>query len=183
MSRIGKKIISLPEKVQATITKDKIVIKGPLGELNTVLPSAVTVIQDKEGIKVSVVNAEEKFIRSIWGTVASLIENMVEGVTKGYHKELEISGVGFTWVVKGQTLDLKVGFSHPVMYALPAGITGKIVKNVLSISGIDKQLVGKVASEIRAIKKPEPYKGKGIKYSGEVIRKKAGKQATTTASA
>lgn len=181
MSRIGKKIIILPEKVTATIVKNKITVKGPLGELWLNFPSLVTVKQDKEGLKVTVDNEKEKLNRSLWGTYAALIMNLVEGVTKGFTKQLMISGVGFTWEVKGQKLTLKIGFSHLVEYILPKGITGKITKNLLTISGIDKQLVGSVAAQIRALKKPEPYKGKGIKYADEIIKKKAGKQATSAA--
>lgn len=183
MSRIGKRTIILPEKVSAQVAGNKVTVKGPNGELSLTLHSLVSVTSEKEGLKIKVQNEKEKLNRSLWGTTASLLQNMVDGVTKNFSKKLEISGVGFSWEVKGEKVVLKVGCSHPITYIIPKGVTGKIVKNVLEISGADKQLVGRTAAEIRAIKKPEPYKGKGIKYQGEVIRKKAGKQATTAGAA
>jgi large subunit ribosomal protein L6 len=182
MSRIGKKPINIPEKVTVKIEPGKVTIKGPKGELSQVLHKDVTVKQDGNNLTVSVKEPEEKFNRSLWGTTASLLNNMVEGVVNGFSKNLEISGVGFTWEAKPDKIVLKVGYSHPVEYVLPKGIEAKIVKNVLTISGIDKHLVGAAAAEIRAIKKPEPYKGKGIKYAHEIIKRKAGKQAVSSAS-
>ncbi|MFA6028150.1 MAG: 50S ribosomal protein L6 [Patescibacteria group bacterium] len=179
MSRIGKRIIVLPEKVTAQVADRKVTVKGPNGTLVLSLHPLVTVVAEKEGLKISVQDEKEKLNRSLWGTTSALLQNMVDGVSKGFSKKMEIAGVGFGWELKGDKLVLKVGYSHPVNYVIPKGVTGKIVKNVLEIAGSDKQMVGRVAAEIRAIKKPEPYKGKGIKYQGEVIRKKAGKQATT----
>lgn len=182
MSRIGKRLINIPEKVTVKIDAGNIVVKGPKGELSQFLHKDITIKQDGNNLTVSTKNPEEKFDRSLWGTYGSLINNMVIGVTEGYQKTLEISGVGFVWEVKQNKIVLKIGFSHPVEYILPKGIEAKAVKNILTISGIDKQLVGSVAAEIRALKKPEPYKGKGIKYSTEIIRRKAGKQAAGTTS-
>jgi len=181
MSRIGKKIITIPEKVTVSIAAGSIKVKGPLGELSEKIHPLVTIVQEQNTLKVSVKDPNDKLSRSLWGTFGSLVANMITGVTTGFSKTLEIVGIGFTWDVKGQKLNLKIGYSHPVTYDLPVGITGKAVKNVLTITGISKQLIGKVASEIRGLKKPEPYKGKGIRYAGEVIHKKAGKQATSTA--
>lgn len=177
MSRIGKRLINIPEKVAVKIEPGKIMIKGPKGELSQFLHKDITVKQEGDNLVVSVKDPEEKFNRSLWGTYGSLINNMVIGITEGFQKSLEISGVGFVWEAKTDKIILKIGYSHQVDYNLPKGIEAKVVKNTLVISGIDKQLVGAVAAEIRALKKPEPYKGKGIKYSNEVVRRKAGKQA------
>jgi len=180
MSRIGKRLIKIPEKVIVKIEPGKIIIKGPKGELSQFLHNDIIVKQEGNNLTVNVKDPEEKFNRSLWGTYGSLINNMIIGVTEGFQKSLEISGVGFIWEVKANKITLKIGFSHPVDYLLPKGIEAKAVKNTLTISGIDKQLVGAVTAEIRALKKPEPYKGKGIKYSNEIIRRKAGKQAAGT---
>lgn len=180
MSRIGKRLINIPEKVTVKIEPGKITVKGPKGELARDLHQDVSVKQEGDNLTVSVKNPEEKFNRSLWGTYGSLINNMVIGVTEGFQKSLEINGVGYVWEAKPEKISLKIGYSHPVDYSLPKGIEAKIIKNTLTISGIDKQLVGAVAAGIRALKKPEPYKGKGIKYATEIIRRKAGKQAAGT---
>lgn len=179
MSRIGKRIITIPEKVTVTQTGDQLAVKGPKGELKLTIHPRVAVKIENNEIHVSIVDNLDKFGRSLWGTFGSHIKNMVVGVTDGYVKELEINGVGFNWEVVGQKVNLKIGFSHPVVFDLPAGVTAKSEKSSLTITGIDKEVVGQVAAKIRSLKKPEPYKGKGIKYRGEVLRKKAGKQAAT----
>jgi large subunit ribosomal protein L6 len=140
------------------------------------LHPAVSIKQEEGGLKLNVKNPEDLEERALWGTFSSHVANMIEGVTKGFEKKLEINGVGFRWAVKGTTLTMAIGFSHDVEYELPAGIEAKVAKNTLTISGIDKYLVGQVAAEIRGLKKPEPYKGKGIKYADEHIRRKVGKQ-------
>jgi len=178
MSRIGKKIITLPDGVTATITDSEITVKGPKGELTQALHEVVSVEQTEEGLKVSVANEENKQERAYWGLFGSLVTNMVTGVTEGYKKVLEINGVGYRVAMKGNDITLQVGFSHPVDFIVPQGITASVEENRITIEGIDKQLVGETAARIRKIKKPEPYKGKGIKYMDEIIRRKAGKTAS-----
>ncbi len=180
MSRIGKQAIIIPSGVNITQAADgSIVVKGPKGELSYIAPSLVNVeIKDNEVI-VKRVN-ETKAARSFHGLVRTLIDNMVTGVTKGFSKRLEVNGVGYRAQVQGNKLVLSLGFSHPVEHIIPDGITVKMdadKKNVIIVEGIDKQKVGQVAAEIRAYRKPEPYKGKGIKYENEYIRRKAGKTA------
>ena len=180
MSRVGKKPIELAQGVEAKITTDdlgisKVAIKGPKGNLEVALPKGVAIEEKDKQLLLTVKNPEAVKEKSLWGLSRSLVGNAVEGVTEGFSKELEINGVGFKVALQGKKLVLNVGFSHPVEYDLPEGITAEVEKNNIKISGIDKQLVGQVAAEIRAIKKPEPYKGKGIKYADEQIRRKAGK--------
>lgn len=178
MSRLGKLPIKLNEKTQAKIENNFIIVKGPKGELKQKLHKLAKVDLKDNEIIVSVNNPKRKEEKSFWGLYRSLINNMVLGVNEGYEKKLEINGVGFKMAVNGNKVNLNVGFSHPVVYNLPEGITATAEGNIITISGIDKQLVGETAAQIRKIKKPEPYKGKGIKYVGEVIRRKAGKTAT-----
>lgn len=177
MSRIGKLPIKIPAEVIVKLTDRDLTVKGPKGELKQEIHPLVMVSIDEKEIVVSVKDREEKEQKSLWGLFRVLIDNMVIGVTKGFSKQLEINGVGFKFTLQGKKLVLNVGFSHPVDYILPDEINGETKGNLITISGIDKQLVGEVAASIRAIKKPEPYKGKGIKYIDEVIRRKAGKVA------
>ena len=179
MSRIGKKIITLPEKVTVEVKDGLVVVAGPKGELRRTVKPGIRVGSFEGGIKVETDVSPNPSARVLWGTVRSLIANMVKGVSEGYERKLEIEGIGFKAQVQGSDLALNLGFSHPVQYKAPAGIAFKVEKNVISVSGIDKALVGKVASEIRGLKKPEPYKGKGIRYQGEVIRRKAGKKTVS----
>ena len=177
MSRLGKLPIELGEGTQAKIEDGFIVVKGAKGELKEKLHDLVKVeIGDKE-VKTSVSNLKNKNERALWGLYRSLIQNMVTGVEEGFEKKLEINGVGFKAAVSGKKLTLNVGFSHPVEYNLPLGIDAQVEENIITISGIDKQLVGEAAAQIRKVKKPEPYKGKGIKYIDEVIIRKVGKTA------
>ncbi len=177
MSRLGKKPIPLLDGTQAKIENDFIIVKGPKGELKQKLHEKVKIeISDSE-IKVSVEKPEVKKQKALWGLFRSLINNMVIGVNEGFEKKLEINGVGYKASISGQKLTLHVGYSHPVDYMLPEGIKGQVEGNIITISGIDKQLVGEIAAQIRKIRKPEPYKGKGIKYVDEVIRRKVGKAA------
>lgn len=180
MSRIGKKPIVLPSGVEAKLSGNqadgfRVAIKGPRGSLELVLARKVLVQLEGQNLVFVVSQPEDKYERALWGLTRTLVNNAVIGVTQGYSKDLEINGVGFKVVLQGKKLVLNVGFSHPVEYALPTGINAEVDKNQIKIIGIDKQLVGQIAAEIRAIKKPEPYKGKGIKYKTEVIRRKAGK--------
>lgn len=177
MSRIGKQHITIPAGVTATIDGNVLVVQGPKGTLRRTLHSLVTVRVEENAILVDVANKEEKQERALWGTFASHAKNMVRGVTEGFKKELEINGVGYRVAMQGKDLKLEVGFSHSVIFPAPEGITFAVEKNLMTITGIDKELVGKTAAEIRQTKKPEPYKGKGIKYIDEIIRRKAGKAA------
>ncbi len=177
MSRIGKQPIIIPEKVEVKIEGNNIFVKGPKGELTMEKVTAVHVeVKDNE-ILVTIPEDSKKEVRSLWGTTRSIIDSLVTGVVEGFKKQLEINGVGFKAEMKGKVLVLNVGFSHQVEYNIPEDITASVEKNIITIEGIDKQRVGQITAEIRSIKKPEPYKGKGIKYIDEVIRRKAGKVA------
>jgi ribosomal protein L6 len=175
MSRIGKLPITIPAGVTITVEPDNIVVQGPKGRLEQFgLPEVDVKVED--GQVVVTRHSDTKPARSQHGLMRSLINNMVIGVTKGFEKKLQINGVGFRLMSKGQQdIEMALGFSHPVHYHAPDGITLAVNKMELTVSGIDKQQVGQVAAEIRALKKPEPYKGKGIKYADEVIIRKAGK--------
>ncbi|MFH1661511.1 MAG: 50S ribosomal protein L6 [Candidatus Falkowbacteria bacterium] len=177
MSRLGKLPIKLEEGTQVKIENGFIIVKGPKGELKQKLHKLAKVELKDNEVLVSVNNPKNKEERAFWGLYRSLINNMVLGVNKEYDKKLEINGVGFKVVSSGNKITLNVGFSHHVIYELPEGIKAVVEGNLITISGIDKQMVGEVAAQIRKIKKPEPYKGKGIKYVDEVIRRKAGKTA------
>ncbi len=178
MSRIGKKPIIIPEKVELTLEKHKIVASGPKGKIQLDIHPHVHVEKQENTLIVGVEHPEDHKDAALWGLFRNLIFNMVHGVTEGFSKELEINGIGFKAEVKKDILVLQVGYSHPVEYKIPMGIEIKVTKSIINVSGIDKQLVGQTAAEIREIKKPEPYKGKGIKYVDEVIRRKAGKAVT-----
>jgi len=179
MSRIGKLPIEIPAGVTIDINGEIVTVKGPEGELSErIHPNIAIKIEDN--VLTCSKSDETKLSKSLFGLSRSLIANMVEGVTKGFTKRLEIIGVGYKANVQGSKLVLNLGFSHPIDFPLPAGITcemDKDKKNILSVSGIDKQLVGEISAKIRAYRKPEPYKGKGIRYEGEHITRKAGKTA------
>ncbi|MFA6594500.1 MAG: 50S ribosomal protein L6 [Candidatus Buchananbacteria bacterium] len=177
MSRIGKNPISIPAGVEVKISDGLVAVKGPKGSLQEKLHPLVSAEVKDNAVLVSVQNQEIKAQRALWGLFGSLVRNMIKGVTEGYSKQLEISGVGQKFSVSGRKVVLNVGFSHPVEYAIPEGITIATEANIMTISGIDKQLVGETAAQIRRIKTVEPYKGKGIKYVGEQFIKKAGKAA------
>lgn len=174
MSRIGKLPIDIPSGVTITVDPEWITVNGPKGSLKQFTLSGVTVKQEDNQLLVTRVNDEPKN-RAKHGLMRSLLNNMVEGVSKGFEKKLELNGVGFRVALAGTDLKFNIGFSHEVTYKVPQGITAAVQQNVITISGIDKQQVGQVAAEIRALKKPEPYKGKGIKYVGERILRKSGK--------
>jgi large subunit ribosomal protein L6 len=177
MSRLGKNPITIPAGVTVKIADGVLCVKGPKTELKyKPHPNAIVEVAGSE-VKVSVAKPEEKFDRSLWGLTHKLVINMITGVTAGFSKQLEIIGVGFKVAVLGSKINLDLGFSHPVTFELPKGIEAKAEKNILTISGADKQTVGQVAAAIRKLRKPEPYKGKGIRYVGEVVRQKAGKAA------
>lgn len=177
MSRKANKPIPIPADVTVTTADHTMTVKGPKGELQHICHPVTSVNVTDAGVVITVRNPDDKFQRAIWGTTGALLRNMIQGVTVGYSVQLEISGVGYGFDVQGKKVQVKAGYSHPVVFALPAGITIKQEKNLITLSSHDKQLVGQVAAEIRKIRKPEPYKGKGITYAGEVIIRKQGKQA------
>lgn len=176
MSRIGRQPVDLPEGVSAKIADGTVEIQGPKGLLKLDVRREIEVREEGKTLHV-LLKKETKISRKLWGTIRALLANMVEGVTKGFEKKLELEGVGYRVEQKGKDIQLALGFSHPVLFEAPSGIELKAEKNTITISGISKELVGQVAAAIRALKKPEPYKGKGIRYLGEVIRRKAGKKA------
>jgi large subunit ribosomal protein L6 len=176
MSKIGKKPILIPEGVKVEINQNKIKVEGPKGKLEKNIPSEVDV-QVREGMILVSPRLKTKKNKALWGTIRQIIYNMVEGVTKGFEKKLEIEGLGYRASLSGDELFLEVGFSHPVKIKKPEGINFSVEKNIITVSGIDKELVGQVAANIRKVRPPDPYKGKGIRYFGEEIRKKASKKA------
>lgn len=174
MSRIGKLPIEVPAGVTITVDSDVISVKGPKGELTVPHLSDVTVsLEDNKAIVTR--KDDERIAKAQHGLQRALLNNAVVGVTKGFEKKLEVNGVGYRVTGGGQAIELTLGFSHPVKYTAPTGVTLTLNKMEITVSGIDKQQVGQTAAEIRALKKPEPYKGKGIKYADEVILRKAGK--------
>ena len=176
MSRLAKRPIVIPPATEINVSVDGVRVKGPKGTLVRPSHRLISVEVGKEGVQVST-KSESLEARAAVGTYVSHVKNMIEGVTKGFTKKLLIEGVGFKWDVAGKTLKLSLGFSHPVTVTIPEGITASIDKGVLVIAGFDKELVGQFAADVRALKKPEPYKGKGIRYQDEVIRRKQGKKA------
>lgn len=183
MSRIGKKPVLIPSGVEATIADGRVTVKGPKGTLTVALPPAsiVTLQAEPKALIVTVKNPERVDEAAQWGLTRQLLQNAVDGVQKPFEKALEFVGVGFKVALEGKTVMMDVGFSHRVPYALPEGVDAKIEKQVLTLSSADKYLVGETAARIRRVRPPEPYKGKGIKYVEEVIRRKAGKTAKTAA--
>ncbi|MDR7037538.1 large subunit ribosomal protein L6 [Methylobacterium sp. BE186] len=176
MSRVGKKPVSVPSGVTATVTGQTVKMKGSKGELQFVVPSLVDVALEDGAISVTPKN-QSKEARSLWGTSRAQVANLVEGVSKGFEKKLEITGVGYRAAMAGKALKLSLGYSHDIEYEIPAGITIVTPKPTeIVISGIDRQRVGQVAAEIRDYRGPEPYKGKGVKYAGEFIFRKEGKK-------
>ncbi len=176
MSRIGKQPIVIPEKTEVTLSGSVLGVKGPLGEITRIV---------KDNIKIEILDREVRlvprektlFSNALWGTYASHLKNMIQGVNGVFEKKLVIEGIGFKADTTGDILTLRVGFSHDVTLNIPSGIKVAVLKNTISISGIDKEAVGGFAAHVRSIKKPEPYKGKGIRYKDEVVRRKQGKKA------
>jgi large subunit ribosomal protein L6 len=176
MSRIGKKPVALPKGVTASVEGQTVKVKGPKGELSVTLAQEVTPQLDSHGISITPKKEMER-APQMWGLSRTLVNNLVQGVTLGFSQKLEIQGVGYRAAVQGKVLNLQLGFSHDVSYPIPPGITITAEKpTTISVSGIDKQLVGQVAAEIRSWRPPEPYKGKGVRYEGEYVRRKEGKK-------
>ncbi len=180
MSRIGKKLITIPSGVTVKIDQGNLVsVKSAKGELVKQFSNDFEIIQENGVLKIYP-KKENKNLSTLWGLFRALLANMIKGVSEGYEKKLEIEGIGYKAQLVGDKLVLNLGLSHPVEFITPKGINFKVEKNIITVSGIDKELVGQVAADIRAFKKPEPYKGKGIHYLGETIRRKAGKKAVAT---
>jgi large subunit ribosomal protein L6 len=176
MSRVGKKPVAIPSGVTASVEGQVVKVKGPKGALSLVLHGDVEAKVDKGEVKVDP-RAETKRARAMWGTYRSLLANVMEGVTKGFERRLEITGVGYRAALQGKNLQIQLGYSHDIVYPIPEGITIAVPKPTeIVVTGIDGQKVGHVAAEIRAFRKPEPYKGKGVKYAGEYIFRKEGKK-------
>jgi large subunit ribosomal protein L6 len=175
MSRIGKMPITVPKSVTVDLSEDGTVrVKGPKGELSRTVPSQINVVTDDGTLHVER-SSDEPMQRSLHGLTRSLIANMVTGVTDGFSRRLEVNGVGYRAAVSAGNLVLQVGYSHPVLVPAPPGISFAVQANAITVTGADKELVGEVAAQVRRVRPPEPYKGKGIKYAEEVIRRKAGK--------
>lgn len=186
MSRVGKKPIPIPPGVEVTVRDGEVHVKGPKGELSrTIRPEMKLLI---EGGKIfvkpdpSLAGKKDKRIPAFWGLTAALVRNMVEGVTAGFEKKLELIGVGYRAALEGEDLVLSVGFTHPVKIKKPEGIKFSVEKNIVTVSGPDRELVGRVSAQIRKVRPPEPYKGKGIRYVGEMVRRKLGKKAAAASS-
>lgn len=175
MSRIGKKPIPIASQVTVVIEDGRVMVKGPKGDRSLELHPEVEVVQKDGVLTVSVKHPETNEGKALWGLYRALLANVLAGLMKPFEKKLELVGVGYKAAISGKKLALEVGASHSIEIEIPEGITCGVEKNVITISGVDKQLVGEIAARIRAVRKPEPYKGKGIKYVGEVIRRKAGK--------
>ncbi len=175
MSRIGKQEITIPAGIKVSQSGGVFTVTGPKGTLNKIFRDDITITITDKAINLNI-KRNDKFSKSLWGTYASHIKNMITGVQTPYSKKLILEGVGFKSEVKGKELHFALGFSHPVIVKIPEGITATAEKNNITITGIDKELVGSFTAAVRALKKPEPYKGKGMRYEGEVIRRKQGKK-------
>jgi large subunit ribosomal protein L6 len=180
MSRLGKKPILIPSGVEVKIDGEIVSVKGPKGELKRLFKNDVNIsLNDNEMVLSPSRNSKE--VMALWGTYVSHLKNMIDGVTKGFEKKLVIEGIGFRAQLEGKNLVLNLGFSHPIKIGIPDDLKAQVEKNIISILGADKEKVGALSAKIRALKKPEPYKGKGIRYENEIIRRKAGKKAATAA--
>ena len=177
MSRVGKKPIEAVKGVDIKVASGQVTVKGPKGKLKMALSDEVGVKVDNGEVTVTARNPDERKSKAMWGTVRANIQNMVTGVTTGFTKDLELVGVGYRAAMKGKDLELSLGYSHPIVYKAPAGITFTSAKPTeIKISGADKQMIGQVAAELRSYRPPEPYKGKGVRKVGEFVRRKEGKK-------
>ncbi len=182
MSKIGKKPIAVPGNVSVKIVAHTITIHGPKGELAWTFPSSLLLLHSESEIRVRVKSPKDKDERALWGLGRALVSNMITGVLLGYERKLEIQGIGYKAAMSPKGLSLEIGYSHSVDFPLPKGIECIVEKNIITLRGIDKQLVGEIAAQIRSLRPPEPYKGKGIRFVGELVRKKAGKAAKAAGS-
>ncbi len=184
MSRVGKKPILIPQEVQVKIEGNNIQVKGPKGELSRSFSPEIKIEMKDNQLLVSLENKESqlKKINALWGLTNVLVFNMIKGVTEGYQKKLQIEGLGYKVNLEGEVLVMQLGFSHPVKINPPQGIKFTVEKNIITVSGYDKEEVGQISAKIRAVKPPEPYQGKGIRYFGEIVRKKLGKKAVASGS-
>lgn len=180
MSRIGKKLVNIPKGVEVTLDLPSVKVKGPKGELSREFSVYIDIVKDNDVINIKPKNNAVD-VDNYWGLTRALLVNMLKGVSEGFEKVLEFNGIGFKATVKDKNLEMSLGFSHPVLVDAPAGVEFKVEKNKITISGIDKELIGQVAAKIRSHRPPEPYKGTGIFYKGETIVRKAGKKAATAA--
>lgn len=179
MSRIGKRPISIPSGTEVSVASGEMTIKGKGGVLKRTIHPGVSVVVEGNVVTVSPI-AQTRLARALWGTYAAHVRNMIVGVNKPFVKKLQIEGIGFKSELSGKTLSLSIGFSHQIKIAIPEGLTVMVEKNIITISGANKEQVGQFAAAVRSQKKPEPYKGKGIRYEGEVVREKQGKKVTAT---
>jgi len=175
MSRIGLKPVTVPAGVEVTVNNKNVTVKGLKGSLSLTFPDCLELVREGEVFKLSVIHPENKKEKALWGTFRAHLQNMIIGVTVGFSRALEINGVGYRANVAGKNVVLDVGFSHEVNFPIPDGVTASVEKNILTLISIDKQLVGETAARLRRIRPPEPYKGTGIKYVEEIVRRKAGK--------
>lgn len=180
MSRIGKQHITIPAGTDVSVSEDAVTVKGKGGTLTRALHPAVKVTVAGSEVFAEPANSS-RLARALWGTYAAHLKNMVAGVNTPFSKKLQVEGIGYKVELQGKNLKLNVGFSHPVLVAVPEGITVTVEKNIITVAGADKDAVGQFAASVREIKKPEPYKGKGIRYEGEVVRIKQGKKAAASA--
>lgn len=180
MSRIGKNPIKIPAGTDVSVGSGEVTVKGKGGTLKKMVHPAVS-IKVENGEVVVAPNRENKLSRALWGTYAAHVRNMIAGVNTPFVKKLQVEGIGYRAELSGKQLKLQVGFSHPVFLQVPEGITMAVEKNIITVTGADKEQVGEFSAQIRAVKKPEPYKGKGIRYEGEVVRQKQGKKAAAAA--
>ncbi|OGZ17751.1 MAG: 50S ribosomal protein L6 [Candidatus Nealsonbacteria bacterium RBG_13_36_15] len=179
MSRVGKKPILIPEGVDVKAEGQKITVKGPKGELFRDISHEIRTEKKEKMISVLPLPPKTKKTKALWGLTRTLIANMIEGVTKGYEKKMAIEGIGYKAQLEEKNLVIKIGFTHPVKIEAPEGIIFSVEKNIITISGINKELVGQISAKIRKIRPPEPYKGKGIRYFDEIVKRKLGKKAVT----
>ncbi len=176
MSRVGKKPIKISDKIKISYTDRVLTVSGDKGTLSRTIHPDVDLNIEADALTVTILNMDKK-TRSLWGMTRALVANMVTGVSQGFDRALEINGIGYRAEIKGNNIELNLGYSHPIQFPLPEGISANIEKNVIKLSGIDKDLLGYTASTIRSLRPPEPYKGKGVKYAEEQIQRKAGKTA------
>jgi large subunit ribosomal protein L6 len=180
MSRIGKKEITIPAGTEVVVAPHAFTVKGKGGELHRSLHPSIAIVVEGSAVSISPV-AKTRLARALWGTYASHVRNMIEGVNRPFVKKLVVEGIGYRAELSGDNIKFQIGFSHPILASIPKGLSVTVEKNLISISGADKEKVGQFAADLRSLKKPEPYKGKGIRYENEVVRRKQGKRTTAAA--